>query len=132
MKKILKLATVVVACCSIMAPAMAESKSVSGRIDAGGAMLTSPVAKKDTASYTPASVYFSSLYNTDSAKRPLTLRVRTSDLQAVSSPIAANSTGSYGISYYNGQGWNGSYYVLRVATHTESNSYAEVIGSFQP
>ena len=111
---------------------MAQSTSVSGRIAAGGAVLTSPVAKKDTASYTPASAYFSSLYNADSAKRPLTLRVRTSDLQAVSSPIAANSTGSYGISYYNGQGWNGSYYVLRVATHTESNSYAEVTGSFQP
>lgn len=132
MKKIFKIAAVVVACCSIMAPTMAQSTSISGRIASGGQLLTSPVVKKDTASYTPASAYFSRLYNTDSQKRPLALCVRTTDMQAVSPVISAYGTGNYVISYNNNQGWNGSYYVLRVATHTASNGYAEITANFQP
>lgn len=131
-KRILRLTAIVIACGSVMSPVMAHAVSVSGRINAGGAVLTSPAAKKDTASYTPASVYFSRLNNTDSAKRPLALRVRTPDMTAVSSVVAAGGTGSYGISYYSSQGWNGYSYVLRIATNTASNGYAEVTASFQP
>ena len=122
----------VVAC--VAAPTFADTVVYSNAVSAGGAVATTPVAKKSSVTGAPALVQFTAFANYDAnpSAHPLTVRVRTQAGAPATGVVSAYGIGTCTLYYHSGYGNYGDYYVARIATNTGSNGGASFTVKFTP